>query len=39
MGRSFRVSQVIPVVGGLPSASDPRGGPPPFLLGLAGLWD
>jgi hypothetical protein len=36
---SFRFSQVMPVLGGLPAASDSRTGPAPFLLGLAGLWD
>ena len=35
--RSFGVSRLMPVLGGMP-ASDPAAGPPPFVLGVAGLW-
>jgi hypothetical protein len=35
---AFRPTQVIPVVGALPSAPDGPPGPPPFIFGLAGLW-
>jgi hypothetical protein len=35
--RSFGVSRLMPVLGAMP-ASDPAAGPPPFVLGLAGLW-
>jgi hypothetical protein len=35
--RSFGVSHLMPVIGAMPQ-SDPTAGPPPFVLGLAGLW-
>jgi hypothetical protein len=38
---AFRLSHFMPVVGALPAPGGPaaQGGPPPFLLGVAGLWD
>ena len=35
--RTFRISHLMPVVGAMPSG-DPHAGPPPFVLGVAGLW-
>jgi hypothetical protein len=35
--RSFGVSQLMPVIGA-PPPTDPAAGPPPFVLGVAGLW-
>jgi hypothetical protein len=36
--QAFRPTQVMPVIGALPSTPDGPPGPPPFLFGLAGLW-
>ncbi len=35
--RSFRISRLMPVLGAMPS-DDPAAGPPPFVIGVAGLW-
>jgi hypothetical protein len=36
--RAVHISNLMPVVGALPTAPDAAAGPPPFVLGVAGLW-